>query len=402
MLISIFLSISLDNSIFRLMPFIFLHSLRVINLVSILINIKSFKSIEWKSLFNKTLLALFFYGVSLSLIRYFILYQDDGYSYLPILRHSISFILGWSLFLSFKYLAEKYTLLDISRSLVISASVPLVYGLYEKLSGHKVGTIFYRIDSFFSEPSYYGDYLVLLVAPCLLNVASNFKRLEINWKIFYILLVTLFFINLFSLQSGTALMKFGSLLCCFFFLYPVPIRVKLGLVALGMMPMLYLTFIDKGYINAIWNYVIVLRQNPGLFFTWEYYTIYDRFFSIYTATANIISINGLVGLGFGGDYYEFKNLFPPSTHADLLRIKPSLSFFTSLTARLFVYFGIFGVILQIWLYLKCLKTKNIVIRIGFLNLLVTCLWGLANFSLPYLWFWLALSLHSQKLKREIN
>lgn len=157
-----------------------------------------------------------------------------------------------------------------------------------------------------------------------------------------------------------------------------------------------MVFVKAGYVKEIWRYVTEVYRTPDLMYDLEYMTLFDRFYPLYSSIVQFTSWNRVLGLGFGGDYYEFVNIFPAQSHAAMKAIKPSLSYYNALTPKIILYLGVLGIAGLIWSSVKALRCKNPMIKIAMLNILITSLWGIANFSLPYFWLWFALILNQQR------
>lgn len=389
LLLVICISLGLDNFVFRSLPFEYLHPLRWVAVLSFLVIILHSKHLLSLKPLDTSLMFLFMWGFIISLVRFSLFYSDLEFSVIPIFRQSISFIIGFLVLKAFTLLQSKFGPIYFINAIILTSVVPLIYGIYEIYAGNKIGH-YIRIDSFFSEPSYYGDYLALILAPSLLiSITRSFLQNE--KKNFRFFVLALFLINFAFLQSGTAILKLATLMCFFGMMFPLNKTYKFIIVAALGSISFYVVFFDTGYVHAIWGYVKVLYYNPHLFFTWEFYTIYDRFYSIYSSVINFFTFRGFIGLGFGGDYFELQTLFPPETHSDIIFIKPTMSYFTSFTAKFILYFGFLGVVFLIATLKTISKIKNPMIKAAAYNSFVASLWGLGNFSLPYMWLWIALS-----------
>ena len=393
-LLFVALALFLDNFLFRSHENVSLHPIRFILIVAIVICVTNFKKLELKSWLMKSLLALACWALAIALVRFFLYYSELNMAFSPILRHFAAFSLGIVVFKCFQILRDKYSFEQISTYIVACSIFPLALGFFEKASGQMIGK-FPRIDSFFSEPAHFGDYLILLVAPLLIGQLSRWSRLPKALKLAYTSLAAGLILCILFLQSGTALLKFGTLVFLFVCFYPLKKRFKFSIAATALMIIVYVTFFKQGYVNAILGYAIKIYNDPSLFFHPMHYTIFDRFYSIYSATTNLFSLRGVIGLGFGGDYYEFKNLFPESVQGDLVWIKPTFSYFNSFTSKVFLYFGVAGVTWFIFLLIRSFKCRNVILKIALLNVLIASLWGLGNFSLPYVWFWLSMGLEAR-------
>jgi hypothetical protein len=294
---------------------------------------------------------------------------------------------GFTLYISFKEI-HKYFNLKLISEIFILASIPAIaLGVFQYFHGQKIFG-FERIQSFFSEPSYYGDYLVLLLLPCLIKTFENFWHSKVTRKLFLIIyLITLIF-SLYATQSGTSILKTLSLLLLSFMFFKIKKRYKILAGTFAFIIIAGIIYLKNGYIKEVTSRGIEILQNPDLFF--KHHNYYDRFYPIYVSIIKLFSFEGIIGLGFGGDYFEFKNLFPASTHAEMMIHKPTFSYFNSFASKIILYFGIFGLAWLALQFYKAGKCKNDIIKIACLNVLISSLWGVSSFALPYIWFWLAL------------
>jgi hypothetical protein len=195
-------------------------------------------------------------------------------------------------------------------------------------------------------------------------------------------------INIFAAQSGTAVLKLISFITLYIFLSKYKLTKKILSLFLSFLFVGIVIYLKPGYIAAITKIAINVFNNPDLFFS--NHTFYDRFYPIWPAIKSFFSFDGFFGLGFGGDYFEFKNLFPSSTHFQMITSKPTLSYFNTFASKIIIYFGIFGVAWLALQFHKAARSKNSLIKIACLNVLISSLWGVSSFALPYIWFWLAL------------
>lgn len=381
-------SFALANSLFRLLSLNFLRPIHLLTFLSVL-------SIPWLFLFQKKeikipkiLSFLIIWGLVMALGRYFIIYRDQHYIVSPIFRHFVAFSLGVTFFTSMFAYLKKNSFEKLALSIVQTSIIALAYGLYQKMMGQRWGD-FERIHSFYDEPSLYCEYLVLLLVPSLVVCFSNFKIYSKLLKTYILFIAALLFLNLLFAQSGTAVLKILSLgVTCFIF-FPTSYRWKLGIAFLTILTGAVVVYLSPGYVLMIVDVGLNIIRNPENFF--KYHTYYDRFYPIYPAIKNLFSLQGFFGLGFGGDYFEFRNLFPPSTHTEMMFMKPNFSYFNSYASKVILYFGIWGLGFIIYLFRESMMTKNKYIKIGFFNVLLSALWGVSNLSIPFVWFWFALA-----------
>jgi hypothetical protein len=387
------LSLGIDKFYANYLPYDFFGAIPLVlfpALIYVLINIKK---IVWNDPIKKQLAFLTLYGLILAVSRYYYIYDRHELLIAPIFRQAVSFIFGSTLFIFFQLLFKKHDFNLVGKGICYSSIPFLFIGVSQHFNGNLVG-FFPRIVSLFSEPSYYGDYLVLLILPFLVQELIKFRLLNLIEKYILGLITILWLMNFVAIQSGTAILKLGTLIVFLIAIFPLALRQRtLIFLSFTGFTLLFIFFFE-GYAADSFHYGIRILSSPDLFL--KNHTFYDRFFPIYVVFKNFLSLNGITGLGFGGDYYEFYNLYPKVTHEVMLLSKPTLSFFNSFTSKVVLYFGILGVLWFLKLFLFCLKTKSSILKVAILCTLISTFWGLSNFSLPYLWFWLALA------DKEIN
>jgi hypothetical protein len=340
----------------------------------------------------KVLIFLLCWGMFLGVFRYFLFYHPDFFFH-PIVRQALSFGIGVVQYVAFSSLLLSFSFKEISTILVASSVPFLALGLYQLFTDHFVGQAV-RAVGLFSEPSYFGDYLLIIIAPSFLFLLYHFKSFTSIYKYFLVLYTLLFTVNTYATQSGTALLKILTLLFLFFFLLPKRKKwIALPGILAGILGGVFL-YSKEGYFYATVNYGLNIIKNPDLFL--KYHTFYDRFYPIYSSIKFLSSPEGIVGTGFGGDYFDFKNLFPPSTHEEMILSKPTLSFFNSFASKIILYLGFLGAALLASAAFLGRRIKNLFIRVGFYNVLLASLWGIANFSTPYIWWWASLILNKDR------
>lgn len=380
--------LGIDKYYARFLPFEFLKGIPAISYLSLFYVIYRFKSINWLFPYSAEIVGLGLYGCFVTLMRYLINYSEMGFEYIPILRQSVSFALGYLSYIFFRDVFAKVSLKKLT-FLFIQSSIPfLVLGCIQHFNGHQVG-YFARVTSLFDEPSYYGDYLVLLLLPCFYFQTFELKTSNKRQKLILTSTLVMWIINFVAIQSGTAILKMATFAILVLIFGPFKIRHKLLYIFGSMVLSFCAIFIFKGYAQDSVVYGFKILANPDLFM--KNHTFYDRFFPIYASIRHIFTLEGLAGFGFGGDYFEFYSLYPVNVQQAMLASKPTLSFFNSFAAKIILYMGIAGccwILLQI---ARSLKQKDHFIKITMLATLCSTIGGLANFSLPYFWLWLALS-----------
>lgn len=336
-----------------------------------------------------TFVGLWTYALVIATVGFILSYRAQGLTWLPILRQGASFFLAGIIFFGFR-LSLVGRFIDVSTAMLVSALPFLFFGIFQRFSG-VLAPFFPRIQGLFYEPSYYGDYLTLILLPSFVHILET-KDNRARFKKGYLLLIAILLVaNIIFVESGTALLKVMTLAGILFCFYPARFKTRVLILFSAAIFFIGSVFIFNGYIQRVWDLALDTLNNPVNFF--HHHTLYDRLYPVYPALKSLLSWRGSMGLGFGADYFEFKNLYPAITHADMIATKPSLSYFNSFASKIFLYLGIPGLIAYLYLFIICLKTRKPMIKIGLLNALLASLWGIANFSLPYLWLWLALALN---------
>lgn len=382
------LSLGINDSIFRLTPFSLVHAIPSLVLVAGLVIVFNLQSINLKTTAVYTSAGLLLYGLLLASLRYSIVYSKKGFIWMPILRQAGGFFLGIIIFISLLTYFKKKSLDHLLKVFLVSSFPFLIFGVIQRFTGILM-PYYPRIQGVFYEPSYYGDYLVLAVGPFILWAIMNFKFFTLRFRGFTALMFLLWGTNLLFVESGTAILKVITLIPCLILFYPAPLKHRVALGGVLTLGLALVIFVFQGYVATVWGYAMEILEDPNKFF--YYHTYYDRLYPIYPAITSLFSPQGFFGLGFGGDYFEFKNLYPAFTHENMLYTKPTLSFFNSYSSKVILYFGIFGVLWILYLIRSCLRTRNAVVKIALMNTLIATLFGVSNFSLPYIWLWLALS-----------
>jgi len=338
------------------------------------------------------LLFLVPFGIFLSLARYFLLYSSEGMVLTPILRHSASLTLGLILLSIFIQIFKSLDFLEISKGVVAGSLLPLTLGLIQFFSNHLVGGSL-RIQSFFTEPSYYGEYLVLLVIPCIAKISLNFSKEHTLARFGLIIVTVILLLNLIFTQSGTVILRLVTLLILFVIIFPISKKIKLSAIMTICCLILVTSLFQKSYVYGRIQNAYDILITPNHFF--KYHTYYDRFYPFFAAFKTMPDYF-FIGTGFGGDYYEFKNLYPIEVQPELFSRNPNLSYFFSFGPKLILYFGLIAMYVYYYLFQRGKECHDKLIMISFFAVLVSSFWSISNFSLPYIWFWLALILVGQR------
>lgn len=338
------------------------------------------------------------YGIVLSLVRFYVFYSAESMVMNPILRHFASLTLGLILLSIFIQVFKTKDFFEVSKGVVFGSTLPLVFGIIQYLAGHDVGGS-KRVQSFFSEPSYYGEYLVLIVIPCLVQIYMHYKNESTKMRWCYNLISGMLLINLIISQSGTLILRLVTLLFLFLLFFPISKKIKLSAFILISLIIGITSLSNESYVFGRFQNALQILENPNSFF--KYHTFYDRFYPIFSSLKSM-SNYFFIGTGFGGDYFEFKNLYPLEVQPELLSRNPSRSYFFSFGPKLFLYFGIFGIFIYFYFLQLGRRCHDKIIMISFFSVMVSSLWSISNFSLPYIWFWLALILHGQRTEQEKN
>ncbi len=362
------------------------QSINLTSQMAIFLNLFYFRDLIRQFKEHKWLLGGVVLYIGISFSRYFLFYST-GFLILPFIRQLTALVFGLNILFLIKRLLRDIKLDTVSNIFIFTSIPIMLIGVIQHLSGFKVD-LYPRITSLFDEPSYYGDYLIVIVAPFILYNLINFKKQGMKTKLFNVGVTLIWCFSMYAVQSGTALMKLATLTLCFIIYAPFSIRIKITSLALSTLILIAALLIGKSYTQIIFSSLIALIKEPKIFF--EVHSFYDRFYPIYSATKNLFTLSGFIGIGFGGDYYEFYKLYPKIVHGVMLYTKPTYSYFNSFSSKIILYFGVGGLI---WYYLQLKKiksVKNFFVKICTLNAFIVTLWGLSNFSLPYIWLWIAI------------
>lgn len=328
------------------------------------------------------IIFLFIYGSVVYFLNY---YSHNQYS--PLIRQMLSFIAGVCLYLASSLVIKSLGFSKISKVILISSFPVLLAGVIQKISG--IGYVAEgRVSAFFSEPAHYGDYLVLLLSPFLFNELVSLKNKQIRWK-YFISVISLFWgLNLVFVQSGTALLKLGSLIMLIFLIFPKFLKQKIIIILASSILSVFCLIIENSYVSNLVEIGLRILKNPEIFMS--SHNFYDRFYPIVGSVKFLIESKNIFGYGLGADYFEWKNIFISSQYEAQLLMKPSGSFLNSNFSKLILYFGVLGIAWIVYLFKRAFKANSPFLKIGFLNVILACFWGIASFAQPYLWFWLAL------------
>lgn len=391
------LLLGVDKFYSTFLPFPFLSAVPAVSLFSLLLVLYRPDHFDWKNTVSHSIMFLTLYGLLLALGRFYFKYQDGEYFLLPIFRHAGALLLGLTFFNAFMKVIKEISLQRFAQ-IIISTSVPfLLIALYQLMIGQKVGH-FTRVTSLFSEPSYYGDYLVLLLIPCFLFQTLDIRNVDKKYRNLTYIYGGLLLLNLLAVQSGTAILKCMVVLVLILFFYPINFRFKLIVSIVLPVAFLLYAIIHDTYTYQIGQFVIQMFSDPNIFF--QHQTLYDRFFPNYAAVKSLFSLKGLFGLGLGGDYFEFERIYPSQTHYIMRLDKPSLSFFNSYFSKIILFFGVFGVAWLFYLFRKAFQVQTPTLKIAFFSVLISGFWGVSNFALPYIWLWLAFTISERRAITE--
>lgn len=328
--------------------------------------------------------SLLLYGLFLFLFNY----SSHG-NYYPMIRQLISLLGGIMIYLACMVVHKRLPLNELADVLNILSFPILLFGVTQKIYYLFTGSGS-RITVFFTEPSHYGDYLVLIVLPFIFYRALNeYKDLSRNSS-FTFGLIILFLLNMIFVQSGSAILKLSSLVAIFFVLTPGYFFLKIVTAAGLSLLLLASYFVPNSYVKYLVDFSISSLNGPGQFLM--HHTFYDRFYPLFGSISHLYETNNIFGLGLGADFYTVKEIFLPDQYSSQLYMKPYGSYLNSLFAKFVLYFGFYGAFGLCFLSSLGLRRSNYFVRIFFLNVFFAGLWGISSFASVYFWFWLSLSL----------
>ena len=351
------------NLLTQTFPFILLPALLNVKIRS---KVNNFMLVEF---------LLFTYGLTISA---FYILTDDAYSQNGLIRQTISYVLGLTLFSYFlrnkNFLNPKY--LGSTINLCVLLIIPLV--LYQVLIlGH-------RAQGFSSEPSHLGDVLVLVILPFIF----------LSWKEnrFNFLALSLSLIFLVMTFSMTSFLKFVILIMVFLILRSF---VLLCLFISGTFLIAYIILVSDtdlyivNIFNNDFNALITLQlvSFSGSFvdrFIWPF-----MLFDIQT------DIRLFFGGGFGCELSCFFPLIDQEVASIIKSVKSDPASLSPFYAKKVFYFGIIPSVFVSLLYafkLGYLRKRGRVSDIEFsifITVSISALFSIGPFWLPYIWMWKA-------------
>lgn len=375
-----FFGFAVENVTFGMLP---VQSFSLTLALSPIICIQKFKEIDFKDNNLRILIFLLGYGSILFLFNYY-----DRSNFFPLIRQSISFCCGIALYVSCHLLLKKLAFEKLVKLVCLSSCPVLVLGIIQRILDFKTINNS-RITVFFTEPSHYGDYLVLIVLPFfVLNIANEIK---VNNKIslFSVTGLSLFVVNLILVQSGTALLKVISLALISFVFVRGYFRLKLLVVFFISLVLVAAYLLPGSYIKYLVDYSLGFISNPEFFL--KNHTFYDRFYPLYGVVKFLVHEKNIWGVGLGADFFEWKEIYLPQHYEPQLLMKPHGTYLNSMGSKTVLYFGFIGFFLFSYFSFAILKLSDSFVKIVGLNVFLTALWGIGSFASPYLWLCLALT-----------
>lgn len=246
----------------------------------------------------------------------------------------------------------------------------------------------FRLQGTFSEPSHLGDFLIMLLIPC-----STFLYLETKKKqyVFVVGIGVIAGILTFSTLTIARLLILAISLLMLHF------SIKRAIIASGSFIALISGFLFSGPNHVQYGLMRVLDLLRSGELPYNFASLVDRVYPvIYGFKA--ISSGYIFGLGPGSDWYAKSIIFDEAFLTLILPFKNSTSIANSFMGKMVIYWGIIPImLLGLWgayiyrRYDKTISEERILLAIS-ISTIINSFFGLGNFSFPYVWFWLGISL----------
>lgn len=391
-LLLLFLSIGFDRfysnyiqiDIFKSIPLIYFVSPFLISKAEVITILK-----ELKPSLRSPFVFMLITGIITGIIH-FSNSSLEKTSYIPFFKQTISFSIGIILFFYLSTFLKKYDMKTIISNALISSVPFLCVGLFQLVLEKKVFS-HVRSIGLFSEPSYYAQYLTCFIFPFFVGINSFAHDYRSKFLFFLISLFAVF--NLIWTQSGTGLLAF-LMLGFFYFLFidkKKLYKTKIAIPSVLAVSALVIFSISQedSYVKMMSMRMldVVTGKTPAT----ELHSFYDRFYHLVLVLSYNLDLSYFFGHGFGSDYLYFNRLFPTEIQSQMILDKPTLSFLNSFLSKILFYNGLFSVLFYAYAIRLTLVSKNFFNKVGLATTIVTSIWGIANFSIPYFWFWLALA-----------
>ena len=244
----------------------------------------------------------------------------------------------------------------------------------------------FRLRGSFSEPAHLGDYLLMLLIPILL---LNYDRLK--KYAFYTAAIVLLIIAISTFSTLTIARFFillFSLVVCFFNFQRLIILLAL------ISSLVIIIFISPPNHIQYGFYRIYDVLSEGKL-VYNFPSLVDRVYPIFYSIKSLFD-GYIFGRGPGADWYFRHEVFDINYLNIILPYKKSTSLMNSFMGKMILYWGLIPIIgLGFWYY-KILKVidfnsnrDRLVLAIS-ISTVLNSFFGIANFSLPYFWFWIGI------------
>jgi hypothetical protein len=330
--------------------------------------------------FNKSYFIPFSCISALNLLYLVILYFS-GYELWAPLRQTIAFTIGFLFFLTcLKYINRQ----NIQKCLSI---INLTFLIIVPFSLLTLQLDPFRLKSTFTEPAHFGDYIALVLLPCLF---IQYKIM--NRKYFYglILLATILLILTFSTLSIARLI---ILLTSFMILF---FNWKLFAGFLFFLSGIFSLFfiLPENHVQYGLERVYEVIQSRSL--SYNFPSLVDRVYPVIYSVKTLMK-GYVFGLGPGSDWLFRTTVFDEVFLNTVLPYKSSTSIMNSFMGKMILYWGILPLLfLGFWLKrifkkadLSCFQDRCFLAIIS--STIMNSFFGIGNFTFPYFWFWIGIS-----------
>jgi len=303
-----------------------------------------------------------------------------------ITRQTIALYVGFSQFMVLRYIFLNTSEGEVFRVVLTSFYLTLIPTLWQLF--HRE----YRIQSFYTEPSHYGQFLAFIVWPTLFLLRNRLPRVK------YYVLILLWLVSLLLTFSTTSVVRlFFVIFGILFFSKNITLKMKIRVVFVVLLLVITVYFYvfvinSNNYMANIVRFIIAASKNEGFFESSV--SISDRAVLFLLLRKTQLSLRWFFGHGLGAEALEYQRLLPASISDRILSQKQFGYYIASLYGKIFVGGGILGLAVLLWLLMKFLRKcsyfKNLDVITGVLfGVIAYGMIGLGAFPMVELWYWLA-------------
>lgn len=373
----LFILIPFQHLLSSLLP---IYNLSLFILFIFLSIFKWSKNIKKSKIFT-LLLILDIYLIFVSIIYIFI----NSNQLYPFLRQFISFEIGILIFLFLRYIFLCSSDKDIIKYTLYGFYIVILVAIYQKIFQHS-----YRIYGTFSEPSYFGRYLVFLVLPSLIIFRNQINKKSFYFNLFF------FVILLILTYSTTSFVKLLEILFAYLIFSNVNIKSKIQIILSTILFIFLLLFYffyinPNNYLYIMTNYVLLGLMGKNVLPTTLTYRL-----NFWYALLNLkVNFETVFGYGFGGDSIYYSLILPKKIVEEHLLMNPyGIVEMASFWGKILVYGGLIAIVIFTLIYNELFKILKYLSKYGFIKyvLIAIIIDGTINngqFIEITTWFWLA-------------